>query len=100
VRRHEIDVVSLAAGLLFLAVAVVHMVAGATDTDLNLRWMVPVVLVLLGVIGMLGAMRGRREQDDVPAAVAEPVSTTVAEPVAEPEGDSEVVEEVDEPSAK
>ena len=50
VRRHEIDVVSLVAGLLFLGVAVVHMVAGATDTDLNLRWMAP---------GARGARRSR-----------------------------------------
>jgi hypothetical protein len=124
VRRHEIDVVSLAAGLLFLGVAGVHMVAGATNTDLNLRWMVPLVLVLLGVVGMLGAVRGRREPNDMPATVAEPLSTTVAEPLSttvaeplstvpgEPESDSvaepvsasaaepEVAEEVDESSAK
>jgi len=74
VRRHEIDVVSLAAGLLFLGVAAVHLVAGATDTNLNLRWMAPLVLVVLGVIGMLGAVRSRREPKDIPDAVAEPLS--------------------------
>jgi hypothetical protein len=96
VRRHEIDVFSLAAGLLFLGVAAVHMVAGATDTDLNLRWMAPLVLVLLGVVGMLGAMRGRREPDDIPPAGSAPESAAVAEPVGEPE----VADEVEETSAK
>jgi protein-S-isoprenylcysteine O-methyltransferase Ste14 len=60
VRRHDIDLVSLAAGLLFLVVAVVHIAARSTDTDLNLRWMAPAVLVLLGLLGLLGAIRGPR----------------------------------------
>jgi cytochrome c-type biogenesis protein CcmH/NrfF len=72
VRRHELDVVSLAAGLLFLVVSVVHVAARATDTDLNLRWMVPAVLVLLGVLGLLGAIRSNpRPEAPVEAAPAE-----------------------------
>ena len=59
-RRHEIDAVSVFAGLLFLVVAGVHIVARATDTDLNLRWMVPAVLVLLGALGLLSAVRSPR----------------------------------------
>ena len=59
-RRHETDAVSLVAGLLFLAVAVVHIAARSTNTELSLRWMVPAVLVLLGVVGLLGALRGPR----------------------------------------
>ena len=69
-RRHEIDAVSLAAGLLFLIVAVVHIVARSTETDLNLRWMVPAVLVLLGVLGMLSAVRFPRREPAVDAAAA------------------------------
>lgn len=65
-RRHETDSVSLAAGLLFLVVAAVHIAARSTGTDLNLRWMVPAVLVLLGVLGLLGAVRvPRRGAADV-----------------------------------
>jgi hypothetical protein len=59
-RRHEADAVSLVAGLLFLVVAAVHITARATDTELNLRWMVPAVLVLLGLLGLLGAIRSPR----------------------------------------
>lgn len=63
-RRHDIDLVSLAAGLLFLVVSVVHIAARSTDTDLNLRWMAPAVLVLLGLLGLLGAIRGPRNAGD------------------------------------
>lgn len=70
-RRHEIDAVSLVAGLLFLVVAGVHIVARSTETDLNLRWMVPAVLVLLGVLGLLSAVRfPRREPADDAADTA------------------------------
>lgn len=70
-RRHEIDAVSLVAGLLFLVVAGVHIVARSTETDLNLRWMVPAVLVLLGVLGLLSAVRfPRRERADGAAPAA------------------------------
>lgn len=75
-RRHETDAVSLVAGLLFLVVAAVHITAQSTDTELNLRWMVPAVLVLLGLLGLFGALRGPRgTADDVakPADNVEPV---------------------------
>ena len=70
VRRHEADPVSLAAGLLFLAVAVVHIAARSSDTDLSLRWMVPIVLVLLGVLGLLSAVRSPHS-DPRPSADAD-----------------------------
>ena len=72
-RRHETDAVSLVAGLLFLVVAVVHIAARATGTDLNLRWMLPGVLVLLGVLGLLGAIRSPR---GAVTRVAEPAELT------------------------
>ena len=73
VRRHETDAVSLVAGLLFLVVAVVHIAARSTGTDLNLRWMLPAVLVLLGVLGLLGAIRSPR---GAATGVAEPAELT------------------------
>ena len=69
-RRHELDAVSLVAGLLFLVVAGVHIVARSTGTDLNLRWMVPAVLVLLGVLGLLSAVRFPPREPAVDAAAA------------------------------
>lgn len=77
-RRHEADPVSLVAGLLFLAVAVVHIAARSSDTDLSLRWMVPIVLVLLGVLGLLSAVRSPHS-DRRPSADAD-ASTTVERP--------------------
>jgi hypothetical protein len=81
VRRHETDPVSLLAGLLFLVVAAVHVAARSTGTELNLRWMVPAVLVLLGVLGLLGAIRSPRGSIAEPAGPAEPVDeVALAEP--------------------
>jgi hypothetical protein len=85
VRRHEADAVSLVAGLLFLVVAAVHIAARSTDTDLELRWMVPTVLVLLGVLGLLSAVRspkGAVEESQTagdPVIAEDPVSDEVDE---------------------
>jgi hypothetical protein len=85
VRRHEIDAVSLAAGLLFLVVAGVHIVARSTETDLNLRWMVPAVLVLLGVLGLLSAVRfPRREPADDAGKLDEPEHAEEAQEASPP----------------
>jgi peptidoglycan/LPS O-acetylase OafA/YrhL len=78
VRRHEIDAVSLVAGLLFLVVAAVHIAARSTDTDLNLRWMLPAVLVLLGVLGLLAALRNAQDTADHPGGPTEPEVTDEA----------------------
>jgi hypothetical protein len=85
VRRHEIDYVSLVAGALFLVVAGVHVGAAASDTELDARWAIPGLLVLLGVVGLLGALRGTRPEavEDVGAPVSAPVSVT-----ARPRGDA------------
>jgi hypothetical protein len=85
VRRHEIDYVSLVAGALFLVVAGVHIGAAASDTELDGRWAVPGLLVLLGVVGLLGALRGTRPEavEDAGAPVSAPGSVT-----ARPHGDA------------
>jgi hypothetical protein len=93
VRRHELDAVSLVAGGLFLVVAAVNIVAGATDTVLNLHWMVPALLVLLGAVGLLSVLRSSREvgrsaseeasgepaaaPTDQPAEASDPAETAV-----------------------
>lgn len=67
-RRHETDLVSLVAGAVFLAVAAAHVLARANGTDLNLRWTLPALLLLLGALGLVGGLglRGSRERE--PAA--------------------------------
>jgi hypothetical protein len=61
VRRHDLDLVSLIAGAVFLLVAVSHLVGAAVDGDVDLGWLVPVVLVGLGVAGLAGALRSGRD---------------------------------------
>ncbi|MBA2769970.1 MAG: hypothetical protein H0U35_12750 [Sporichthyaceae bacterium] len=68
-RRHELDLVSLIAGVVFLIVAVSHLVGAATDITVDLDWLAPVALVGLGVAGLAGSLRHRptdREQAEGP----------------------------------
>jgi O-antigen/teichoic acid export membrane protein len=59
-KRHEIDLVSLIAGGVFLLVAVTHLVGAAAGDDPDLAWLLPVLLVGLGLAGLAGALRGVR----------------------------------------
>lgn len=59
-RRHELDLFSLVAGILFVAIATAHIIdASYTDTHLTGRWVVPALLVVLGGASLLGLLRGR-----------------------------------------
>lgn len=64
--RHSLDPVSLVAGLVFAAVAVVYLIAELTNADVDGRWVLPLALIGLGVGGVLGAFssaaRQRRER--------------------------------------
>jgi hypothetical protein len=59
-KRHEIDLVSLIAGAVFLLVAATHLIGAAAGDDPDLAWLLPVLLVGLGVAGVIGAIRGVR----------------------------------------
>jgi hypothetical protein len=91
VRRHDTDYVSFVAGVLFLVVAAVYIAAAAYDADLDMRWMLPAVLILLGVVGLMGALRGagRPTQEVTAGAAAEaaaapaPAAAPPTEPAAE-----------------
>lgn len=65
-RRHELDLFSLVAGLVFAAVALGHLLDVATDLDFNGRWIAPIVLVALGVAGLAGVLRNRDDAQPVP----------------------------------
>lgn len=47
---------ALVAGLVFLAVSGAYLAGAATDVRLDPRWVVPAVLVALGVAGLLGSL--------------------------------------------
>ncbi|HEX6921465.1 MAG TPA: hypothetical protein VF314_14670 [Actinomycetes bacterium] len=61
-QRHELDLVSLVAGLLFVVAGAAFLVGEATDLRVDPAWVLPVVLVGLGVTGLVGASTGRSRQ--------------------------------------
>lgn len=63
-RRHDLDLLSLITGVVFLLVATSHLLGAVAGTDLDLAWLAPVVLVGLGVAGLAGALRAGRSRDD------------------------------------
>ena len=90
-RRHELDVFSLVAGLVFAAVAVAHLVAAGSTHELDAGWVVPVVMVLIGVASLAGLVKGREPRpaeqpaDDLATAVREDTDDTLVLRRDEPE---------------
>jgi len=60
--RHQMDPVSLVAGLVFAAVAAVYLIATQTDMNVDGRWVLPLALIGLGVGGVLGAVNSAARQ--------------------------------------
>lgn len=60
--RHTLDPVSLVAGLVFAAVAVIYLVQAHTSVDVDGRWVLPLALIGLGVAGVLGALNSAARQ--------------------------------------
>ncbi|WFE23438.1 hypothetical protein O7621_09205 [Solwaraspora sp. WMMD937] len=103
-KRHRTDGVSLTFGLIFLLIAGWWLIAQSVNLPLpRVGWIVAGGLILIGVLGLVGALRsGRREppagtagQDNGPAeadasatAPDEPTSDapTSAEPATRPSG--------------
>ncbi len=59
--RHELNVFSLMAGLAFLVLGVGRLLAEATDLSFDAAWVVPVLLVGLGLAGLLGTVLSGRD---------------------------------------
>lgn len=62
--RHDLDLFSLVAGVVFLVIAVGHLLDVGGGVNLDGRWVAPVVLLGLGVAGLAGVLR-RTSSDDV-----------------------------------
>ena len=67
-RRHDLDWISLIAGIVFTGIAVVYLISGIADVDLDGRFVWPVVLVALGAAGLATAVKANlREEEQFPA---------------------------------
>lgn len=64
--RHERDAVSLMGGLLLVLVAVGVLVDDLTSVDVDVAWVLPGLLVAIGLVGLLATTR-RRDGDRDPA---------------------------------
>jgi hypothetical protein len=83
VRKHELDVFSLLAGMVFVAVAVVHLVTANTTHSTDVRWVFPVAMVLVGLASLVGLVRrGARE----PEPARSPAPSQAPEEAADTEG--------------
>jgi hypothetical protein len=56
VKRHPFDVLSFVSGTVFVALAVAFLAEG-NDVLLRARWLLPVLLVVVGGAGLVSALR-------------------------------------------
>ena len=66
-RRHELDLTSLVAGLVFIGIAVAYLIGSYTSVRIDAGWVLPIGLVGLGVAGLAGSLRVglRRDEEDL-----------------------------------
>lgn len=89
-KAHRTDGLSLTFGLVFLAIVAWWLVAATVDLSLpNLGWFVAGALIVLGLLGLVGALRSGRDAAPVSAPVtappvSEPQPAADAPPVVEP----------------
>ncbi|HEV2758384.1 MAG TPA: hypothetical protein VGV86_02350 [Acidimicrobiales bacterium] len=56
--RHDVDVLSLMAGVGFAGLAVISLLS--EGTGVAARWTWPILLILVGVIGLVASRRDRK----------------------------------------
>ena len=56
-KRHDLDLFSLVAGLVFLAVAIGHLLDVASGLDVNGQYVAPVALVTIGIASLAAVLR-------------------------------------------
>ena len=64
-KPHRADLVSLVFGLIFVLIAVRQAIAGWLDVDLPaLGWLAAFALLILGAAGLVGAVRGGKNDEE------------------------------------
>lgn len=72
-RRHELDLTSLVAGLVFIGIAVAYLIGSYTSVRIDAGWVLPIGLVGLGVAGLAGSLRvGLRRDEADPTTTSDP----------------------------
>lgn len=72
-KRHEPDWTSLIAGVTFCAIAVAYLGGEITHRSLELRWVIPMLLIGLGIAGLAGTLvRARRLSEPAPSETLTP----------------------------
>lgn len=62
--RHDRDVFSLMSGLLLVLLAGAFLLQDLTEVSLDGRWVAPVVLLAVGVVGLLATLRSAGARSD------------------------------------
>ena len=65
-KRHELDPVSLVAGVLFAVIGATSLLDHADILDIDGHWLWPAVLISLGMMGLLTALRPERSASAPP----------------------------------
>jgi hypothetical protein len=75
-KRHEPDWTSLIAGATFCAIALAYLGGEVTHRNLELRWVVPILLIGLGIAGLAGTLvRAHRMADTGTPMTATPMDS-------------------------
>jgi hypothetical protein len=71
-RRHEPDWTSLIAGVTFCVIAIAYLGGEITNRSLELRWIMPILLIGLGLAGLAGTLVRARRLSTPAVAAPEP----------------------------
>lgn len=67
-KKHSLDLLSLLTGVVFLAVAIVYLVADATDRTPAASVVMPLMVMGLGIAGLVAAVQSQRGADEADRA--------------------------------
>ena len=82
--RHDPDLTSLIAGLVFLAIGVSYLLDATDVIEVQVRWIVPLALIGLGAAGLAGSVL-RNRQEGRPPRPPDDASGAYGEDATEPE---------------